>query len=105
MNRRQFKQWGKRLQITRAALNLTEQQAADGHGITLKTYRRWEAGEIGRCCTGPTLRFAQRYNLSLDWLIEGDTSRLDSRFTAGNVAILRRLSRRVASNDYTGGAA
>jgi transcriptional regulator with XRE-family HTH domain len=100
--RRQFdKEYGLRLRITRAALGITEEQAADAFGITLKTYRRHEAGERVRG-TIPILMFSERYNVSLDWLLMGDTSRLDRRFTTGNVAILRT---RVAVAPRTNGGA
>ena len=36
--------YGRRLRLTRIALDITEAEAAAAHGVTLRTYRRWEAG-------------------------------------------------------------
>jgi transcriptional regulator with XRE-family HTH domain len=39
-------QVGRRLRLTRLALEITEQEAAAGARITLRTYRKWEAGGV-----------------------------------------------------------
>ena len=41
--------YGRRLRLTRIALDITEAEAAAAHGVTLRTYRRWEAGSPARC--------------------------------------------------------
>ena len=64
-HRRRCKENGPRMRVTRAALNITEQQAADGYGVTLKTYLGYEAGKQAPR-TKPTLKFAELYNVSLD---------------------------------------
>lgn len=61
---------GHRLRATRAALGITEQQAADAFGVMLQTYRRYEAG----CRVQSVLsevRFAKKFGVLLDWLIDG----------------------------------
>jgi transcriptional regulator with XRE-family HTH domain len=35
---------GRRFRVARLVLGLTEQEAADAYGVTLRTYRKWEAG-------------------------------------------------------------
>jgi transcriptional regulator with XRE-family HTH domain len=62
---------GHRLRVTRLTLRLSEQECAKAHGVTLATYRKWEAGGEQRGNDG-TLRFARKFNISLDWLISGD---------------------------------
>lgn len=39
---------GRRLRVTRSALGITEQKAAEVFGISLRTYRRYEAGQPQR---------------------------------------------------------
>jgi transcriptional regulator with XRE-family HTH domain len=45
MTAKQDRQFGRRLRVARIALGISEQEAADAHGITLATYRRREAGK------------------------------------------------------------
>ena len=84
--------YGHRLRVTRIALGLTEQEAAEAHGATLKTYRKWENGARQR--GGDSfIKFADAYNISLNWLLGGDGSTLDRHLTVGGkVAILPVLS-------------
>jgi transcriptional regulator with XRE-family HTH domain len=80
---------GRRMQITRLALGLTEQEAATAWRLTLRTYRKWEAGAPQRGSN--FLCFAEKYDISLDWLLGGDAARLGRHLTArakGKVAIL-----------------
>jgi transcriptional regulator with XRE-family HTH domain len=62
---------GLRLRQAREALDLTEQQAADAFGVTLKTYRKYEAGGRPRS-SAPLVRFADKYNVSPDWIFMGE---------------------------------
>lgn len=81
---------GHRLRVVRAALGLTEREAADAFGVTLRTYRRYEAGCVGnRPLT--IVRFACRYAISLDWIIYGESDRIGphlAKDAKGKVAIL-----------------
>jgi hypothetical protein len=82
---------GHRLRLTRLALDISERTAAAAFNVTLRTYRRYEQG---RCWRGDgCLDFAELYDISLDWLIRGDTTRLGahlSKLAGGKVAILKR---------------
>ena len=62
---------GHRLRVTRLALGITEKEAADAHGVSLQTYRRWEAG--GQQRGSQFVDFAEKYNVSLNWLVCGET--------------------------------
>jgi hypothetical protein len=39
---------GHRLRVTRLTLGITESEAPAAHGVTLRTYRKWEAGHPQR---------------------------------------------------------
>ncbi len=92
MKARDDREYGHRLRIVRLTLGLTEAEAATAHGITLRTYRRWEAGKPqGGNSTMAMTRFAKTYNISFEWLIAGNCINLKphlSRNTAGKLAIL-----------------
>ena len=76
-----------RLRVTRIALNITEAEAAEAHGVRLATYRKWEAG--GRPHSiGPMLRFMEKFDVSADWLVAGEGFGIRSHLTTGKVAIL-----------------
>lgn len=83
----------RRLRVTRGALGLTEQQGAEAFGVSLLTYRRYEAGRRHRSA-GPAINFARRYDVSLDWLFDGDTDRIGRHLTRGKIAILPARRRR-----------
>ena len=81
---------GRRLRVTRLALGITEQEAAAAHGVTLRTYRRWEAG--ARQTNNPRylLNFAEKYDVSLDWLLIGEAAGVGSHLAKnakGKIAI------------------
>lgn len=63
--------FGRRLRATRIALGLTEEQAAAVAGRSVKTWRKYEETGKGRGLRA-LLLFAERYGVSLDWLICGD---------------------------------
>jgi transcriptional regulator with XRE-family HTH domain len=80
-----------RLRLTRIVLNITDREAAAAFGVTPQTYRRWEAGRPSSGSAGPLVRFATKYDVSLDWLVVGDADRLAeslSKNKGGKVAIL-----------------
>jgi transcriptional regulator with XRE-family HTH domain len=63
--------YGHRLRIARLTLGVTEREAASALGITLRTYRKWEARRWPPVQAGPVLAFAETYDVNLDWLISG----------------------------------
>jgi transcriptional regulator with XRE-family HTH domain len=75
------------LRVTRLALGLTEKQAAEAHCVTLATYRKWESG-CPQKSSYPTCRFAEKYEVSLDWLVAGDAHIVGRHLAVGKVAIL-----------------
>ncbi len=56
--------FGRRFHATRQALGITEQQAADAYGVSLKSYRRLESGANQRGRHYNLVRFAQKFHLS-----------------------------------------
>ena len=90
-----YRAFGNRLRITRVTLDLCEAQAASACGVALRTYRTWEAGapDCG-CLRGyprALVAFADRYDVSLDWLVCGLGDCLGRHLaakSAGSVAIL-----------------
>jgi transcriptional regulator with XRE-family HTH domain len=111
--------FGHRLRVTRLALGISEQGAAEAFGLSLATYRKYELlGIPKRASTSKLLKFARKYDLSLDWLLDGDTSGVRRHLTnnpacqrAGlsraNEGVPRRLvqSRAVAAHDHAPGMA
>lgn len=78
---------GYRLRLTRSALGITEHQAAEAFDVSLRTYRRYEAGRRQRSAA-PAVNFARRYHVSLDWIFDGDTDRIGRHLTRGKIVIL-----------------
>ncbi len=81
---------GHRMRVTRIALGLSEKEAADAWCVTLPTYRRYEAGARQRSAYG-CVEFAEKFDVSVDWLMGGDPDQLDLHLTKnapGNVALL-----------------
>jgi transcriptional regulator with XRE-family HTH domain len=78
---------GRRLRVTRSALGITEQKVAEAFGVSLRTYRRYESGRRQRSAA-PAVNFARRYDVSLDWIFDGDTDRIGHHLTRGKIAIL-----------------
>jgi hypothetical protein len=62
---------GDRLREVRHQLCLSELDAAQSYGVGVQTYRRYERGSAQRHRMRKLVDFADKYNLSLDWLIEG----------------------------------
>lgn len=78
-----------RIRVTRLTLGISEQEAAKATGCTLQTWRKWETTGEGRL-TCRIRRFADRYDVSLDWLVAGDGGAVGDHLfrTQGNLAIL-----------------
>ncbi len=70
-----------RLRVTRLTLGITEPEAAEGYGVTLRTYRKWESGHPTQRAL-PLVKFAKTYRVSLDWLIDGDGFNLGRHLTS-----------------------
>ena len=88
--RRRRRDQGHRLRVVRIVLDITEQEAADVCGVTLRTYRRYEQGAKQKSVR-PVKNFARHYGVSLDWLVDGEgilNSERVGRKAAGKVAIL-----------------
>ena len=80
---------GRRIRLVRLTLGFTKAEAAAAARVSQRSYERWEAG--GGARTWPLLRFCEKYNVSLDWLIAGDGKFLRRHLTTqtgGKVAIL-----------------
>ncbi len=69
-----WRPFGLRLRTARIALGLTEAEAAKAAGVTIGTWRRYEAG--GRVRTRAMVKFCGLYSVNLDWLICGDARRI-----------------------------
>jgi transcriptional regulator with XRE-family HTH domain len=88
--RQQRRGQGHRLRVVRIVLDVTEQEAADVCGVTLRTYRRYEQG-AKRKSIRPVKNFARHYGVSLNWLADGEgilNSEHVGRKATGKVAIL-----------------
>ena len=88
---------GQRFRLARLACGGTEKEAANAYGVTVRTYRKYENGQPLR---NDFLGFVEKYDVSVDWLIYGDPSRLGkhlSKLAKGKVAILGRTAKAVRS--------
>ena len=83
-----WKAVGRRLRVARLVLGITEVEAASAHEVTLRTYRRWEAG--GRQRGLSFLPFATKHDVSIDWMLFGEGTGISRHLskTLGKVAIL-----------------
>jgi transcriptional regulator with XRE-family HTH domain len=66
--------FGRRLNAARLALKLSEQEAANAMRITVKTYRKWEAGGLKRGGMAHIVSFCEAYDVSASWLLAGEGS-------------------------------
>jgi transcriptional regulator with XRE-family HTH domain len=81
---------GHRLAVIRAVVGITEIEAARAARITLRTWRKWEAGR-GRLSSRAIMHFAHEYRVSLDWLLDGEAGWIGEHLAKrarGKVAIL-----------------
>ena len=62
---------GQRLRLARSVLSITEREAAAAHGVTLRTYRRWERGGPQTNSSRGLTAFCKAYGVSVDWLMLG----------------------------------
>lgn len=80
-----------RLRLARMVLDLSVAEAAAAAGRSLRTWQKYEVAGTNRAA--PLVRFAAKYDVSLDWLVCGKADRtgphLHKRAT-GNLAILPR---------------
>ena len=93
-NSRYWLAYAHRLRIARLTLGISEMDAATAHGVTERTYRRWEVGKPQRASFG-FLAFAEKYDISLDWLVHGEGFNLGRHLTVssnGKMAILPIMS-------------
>ena len=88
--RQQWRDQGHRLRVVRIVLDITEQEAADVCGVTLRTYRRYEQGAKQKSIR-PVRNLVRHYGVSLGWLFDGEgvlNSEHVGRKATGKVAIL-----------------
>ena len=69
--RQRWRDQGHRLRVVRIVLDITEQEAADVCGVTLRTYRRYEQGAKQKSIR-PVRNFARHFGVSLSWLVDGE---------------------------------
>lgn len=90
MRRYSARAFGHRLRVLRIALGLSEKEISEIAGCTPASWRNWEATGKMRG-NRPMLRVAKKFEVSLDWLIDGEGHNIKdhlSRRTPGSVAIL-----------------
>ena len=75
----------RRLPITRRVLGISETEAAAAARVSVRTYRKWEAGHDRPTNTG-ILAFAFAYDVSLNWLAKGECTWLLDRLAAKDAA-------------------
>ena len=61
--------FGRRLRYARARLNITEQEAAASFGVSVRTYRKYEAGKRPRDGSFGYLDFAYTFDVEPAWLL------------------------------------
>lgn len=82
-----YRGFGHRLRVTRIALAITQAEAASAAGRSVHTWQKYETTGKG-FCTIAIIRFARHYDLSVDWLVSGNTARVRPGLTKGKVAVL-----------------
>lgn len=72
---------GHRLRVTRIALGISEAEAAAAAKRSVRTWRKYEeTGRLRGSSTYNLLCFADKYDVSLDWLVAGDGTMFRSNF-------------------------
>jgi ribosome-binding protein aMBF1 (putative translation factor) len=61
-----YRAFGRRLRYARHQLGISEQAAAEAFDVTVRTYRRYEAGKP---TGGGYADFADTFGVSLEWLV------------------------------------
>jgi hypothetical protein len=64
-----YQSFGKRLRFVRHQLDITEAEAAEAYGISLRTYRHYEAGHAPRDGSLGHLDFCEEFGIDLGWLL------------------------------------
>jgi DNA-binding XRE family transcriptional regulator len=84
-----YHDFGQRLRALRHARGYTEKDAAATAGVTIRTWRRWEAGCVstGNPCWIPA--FSEKYDVSCAWLVSGKGPMGLSGYRCGNRPMLR----------------
>lgn len=70
-----YRAHGERLQVARRNLGIPEEDAAAAFDVTIRTYRKWEAGSVRPHQTRHVpgaVNFARTYGISLNWLFGCD---------------------------------
>jgi DNA-binding XRE family transcriptional regulator len=86
---------GRRLRLVRSIFKPSEEEAAAVHGVTLGTYRHFEAGKEQND-TEPALRFCEQFDIPIEWYIQGVTHSLGHHLTVnrgGKISILPAMTR------------
>jgi transcriptional regulator with XRE-family HTH domain len=85
---------GHRLRVTRNVLGITAEEAASAARVAVKTWIRWEAGHQMKGCLH-LLSFARKYDVSLGWLITGETLHVGAHLAkqaTGKIVILPAMA-------------
>jgi transcriptional regulator with XRE-family HTH domain len=62
-----YRELSRRLRIARHTLGLTEKEAAAGACVTVRTWRKWEAGRAVRRYDSLS-SFCREFEISVDWM-------------------------------------
>lgn len=68
-----WKHAARRLAAIRGAHKLTQEDAADIAGVTVRTWRKWESSGRGPISMAPLTKFGMALDISLDWIFDGQT--------------------------------
>jgi transcriptional regulator with XRE-family HTH domain len=74
-----YRELGERLRVMRRTLGISEWEAADAAGVTIRTYRKWEKGGLikGALGSDPLTIFCDEFDVSYNWLLAGKGNFLD----------------------------
>src|ERR1700742_4732595 len=72
-----YKALSERLRLTRKTLGISEQEAADAAGVSVKTYRKYEIGATTPQCD--FMDFCCELDVSFNWLMYGEGNFLSER--------------------------
>jgi DNA-binding XRE family transcriptional regulator len=96
-----YRDFGQRLRALRQVRGYTEQDAAATAEVTLRTWRRWEAGCVSQGNSQWTVAFSEKYDVSYAWLLSGKGPMAMSDFRA-QMAELKALPPFVAEQMVCG---
>jgi transcriptional regulator with XRE-family HTH domain len=66
-----YRALGERLRVARKTLGISESEAADAAGVTLRTYRKWEKGGGISNAGSIDYGFCEEFEVSMTWLYSG----------------------------------